>query len=181
MKLSRYRRSHTAVTTVVTCHVLHKEALHEALSSGRFPHVWRSIRKWVIRQAFIRGVRAIVTLRRTAESFDSQRVAREGVDFKAERDRLIAIGRASKQSRNKMVENGQHRDAKNGKEKEGFCVSAAELHKARWLYYHRYHYIIKGGAEGLEDQLKYTNNFCMSPGSPPRSRKRRRHGNGVAR
>lgn len=75
--------------TFVTVNVLSKDDLFKELSSGRFPCTWRSIRRWIVRRAFVRVVKALVLVRRTIPGH--KQMSKE--ESRIERERLIKIGR----------------------------------------------------------------------------------------
>ena len=75
--------------TFVTCYVLLKKDLFKELSSGRFPCTWRSIRRWIVRRAFVRVVKALVHVRRTLPGHKP--LTKE--ESRIERERLMKMGR----------------------------------------------------------------------------------------
>ena len=77
--------------TFVTVNQLTKKHLFQVLASGsgKFPHTWRSIRKWIVRQSFARLIRTIVHIRRATIGYNPM----SHKQFLKERERLIRIGR----------------------------------------------------------------------------------------
>lgn len=84
--------------TFVSLHTLSKKDLLAVLLAGKYPKIWHSIRRFIIRMALRRVVRAILFLRRSTGTFKVRKHSR--AEFMKERERLITFGRAKTQRRN---------------------------------------------------------------------------------
>ena len=130
LRRGRYSQTCNAVT-FVTVNVLKKEDLFVALKTGRFPRTWKSIRKWIVKRAFIRAIRALVHLRQIAPGH--KKMTRE--EFQRQRDKYISIGREEKKKKKKanqsliLVSARKHAEAREI-EAESQAVSASELAEA---------------------------------------------------
>ena len=157
LRRGRYSQTCNAVT-FVTVNVLKKEDLFVALKTGRFPKTWKSIRKWIVKRAFIRALKAIVNLRRMLPGYKP--MTRE--EFQLQRDRLIHLGREERRKKKKdsqsvIIVNARKHDAEMRElESESQAVSATELAEALQSIENK-----SGASEADQDLMALTLNEDM--------------------
>ena len=110
--------------TYVTVNILTKTDIFKSLSSGRFPLTWKAIRRWIVRQAFVRVVRMLVNVRRASANYKPM----DKTEFKSARQKLLKTGRTKS---GMSAQNDSAAAASSATESEEMNISVAEIQQAK--------------------------------------------------